>query len=405
MVKRFKNYTPIDQTKANSMLITICFITIICCNILKFFGYKEFEIPLQDIDINIWVKRVVNSTLFIINGITFSLMFIKRKLTKHELFEIILLSFMDYIITYNIQSMIYILIDFIFYVYIGIMLKGSSYRFKDIIESVYIFIVILIFQVLSALYRNINVNFHIFDNFIVSIVLQIDYYMMIILLVINCFKKGGYLYERHWWKTFLVTISKRKRIKNCVEQSEISICEKQVDIGFKVFVVVLSIAQVTLVGTLCYFINNALLQYLIIFVSFVFMRKVYGNSYHSDTVLKCTTLAILIFVTATRVALPPWMSVLCNILIGMCIAYMMYVWYYYFEYTNKNAITLRKGMSETEFDAYFEGYSFTETELKRLKLKYVEKKTYKEIADIEYVEYDSIKKFFQRINKQLKIKE
>lgn len=396
-----KNYTPIDKTRANSMLLTLSIVTIICCSFLKYLGYKDFEIPIKDIDINIWVRRIIYCALFITNGIFFSLLFIKRKLKKQELLFTILISLSDYLITYYMQSALYLLIDFLCYIAIGVFIKRKDFRFKDIIESLFIFFIVAILQFLSAFYKNVNFNFHIFENFIVSLVLQIDYYIMVILLVINAFRKGGYLYERHWWKTILVILSKRKSIKNSLEQTKNNVYQ-EVDIGFKVFVVLLSVAQFFLVGTLCYFINNAVFEYISIFISFVFMRYVFGKSYHSDKIIKCTTLAIITYLIATRVALPLWLSVLCNVLIGCIVAYIMYIWYYYITYTNMKYITLYKGMPIEEFEIYCQDKGFNTLEITRLKYKYVDMKTYKEIADIECVEQLSIKKFFQRINKKIK---
>lgn len=395
-----KRYIPIDKVRANSMLLTLSVITIICCSFLKFFGYKEFEIPIDDIDINMWVRRFIYCSLFIINGVIFSLLFIKRKLTAKELLFIILINLIDYLVTYYIQSFVYMFIDLATYFIIVLYLKKCKIKFKDIVETIYISIIIIVLQMLSMFYKNVNINFHVFEHFIDSIILQIDYYIVLVLLVINCFRKGGYLYERHWWKTILVFLPKRKRTKERLEQNESNVCE-EVDIGFKVFVVLLSVAQFVIVGTLCYFINDALFEYIAIFISFVFMRYVFGKSYHADKIIKCTMLAIIVFLIATRASLPPWVSVLCNVLLGCCIAYIMYIWYYYAEYTSVRYITLYKGMPLDELILYCKDRNLNELETKRLELRYVHSKTYKEIADIEKVEIGTIKVFFQRLRQKI----
>ena len=52
-----KNKIKIDIGNATSKLILLCWMTIIVCTVLKFFGYKEFEIPNFDFTINIWLQR------------------------------------------------------------------------------------------------------------------------------------------------------------------------------------------------------------------------------------------------------------------------------------------------------------------------------------------------------------
>lgn len=108
----------------------------------------------------------------------------------------------------------------------------------------------------------------------------------------------------------------------------------------------LSVFQFVLVGTLCYFINNVTWQYIVVFVSFVFMRLCFGKSYHCNSVIACTTLSCVTFISATRLGLPPHISVLCNVLNGCLLAYLMYVLYYFFKYTTAQAITIQKGMSK-----------------------------------------------------------
>ena len=64
-------------------------------------------------------------------------------------------------------------------------------------------------------------------------------------------------------------------------------------------------------------------------------------------------------------------------------------------------IKLYKGMSKEEFLEYIKNKGYNETEIKRLKLRYVNNKTYKEIASFEGVEISTIEKFFQRIKKKV----
>ena len=55
------------------------------------------------------------------------------------------------------------------------------------------------------------------------------------------------------------------------------------------------------------------------------MRAFFGMSYHAKTIITCTSLATLVFSIATRVSLPLYISILCNVLIGLLIAYILFI--------------------------------------------------------------------------------
>lgn len=64
-------------------------------------------------------------------------------------------------------------------------------------------------------------------------------------------------------------------------------------------------------------------------------------------------------------------------------------------------IKLYKGMSKEEFMEYIKTKAYNDKEIKRLKMRYVNNKTYKEIASYEGVEISTIEKFFQRFKKKV----
>ena len=197
----------------------------------------------------------------------------------------------------------------------------------------------MLYQLLTMFYKNIGILAN--GNFITLLILQIDYYMLIVLSIIKILQKGAELHGQ--WFTILVLLPFRRCTKETLQQNQKNVRE---EIGFKIFIVVLSLFQFILVGAFCYFINNALIQYLFIFVSFVLLRFVFGQSYHSKAIIKCTTLAIVIFTLSTRIALPTWLSVLSNMLIGGLIAYMMFVMYHFIRYTTAQGITIMRGMDK-----------------------------------------------------------
>lgn len=390
-----QNKAKIDIAHATSKMILLCWITIFVCTILKFFGYKDFEIPHFDFTINIWLHRFINLILYNCNNLLIILILFKRKLKIKEIISTICIFTILFILSLfeSFAIIVFILEPIIWFLLYFLFIKDDWY--KHLLDVICVFIIVFIYQGLTMIYKNFNTNLTTY-NLIPSLILQIDYYAFMILTIIYVFKKGGYIYG--CWKTFSFILSKRQRIKESVQQNQNDVSQ---EIGYKIFLVVLSITQIFLVGTICYFVNNVILEYFIIIVSFFVMRQVFGKSYHADSVLACTTLSVIVFTIATRLPLPQWLSILCNIFIGCMVAYVMYMWYYYAKYVTKEEIVIRSGMKREDLIYLCERANLTKLATDRMLLKYVEGKSTKEIAVIEGVELESIKSSIRRSRKAI----
>lgn len=385
-----------NKSKMYSRLVCLLWITIIFCNILKFLGVNDFNIPDISVAIPFVVRVIINGVLFTINSLCFTMILIKRKLTlKETLLNISLISPVFLLSLYDSLLIIKFILEVLISISLGIIFKKDK-KYKICIETILIYMILFIYQLLTSLYKNVNL---ITMSFIVETLLQIDYYCLLILTILKEFKKGDYIYER--WKTFILILSKRKRCEKSLQQNQKDVQEVNDELGFKIFVVMLSITQLVIVATACYFINNALIEFAIVFVSFTFMKPIFGKTHHEDTIIKCTTLALLVFLIATRISLPLWASTLCNILIGCLVAYIMHIMYYYVKYTKKG-ITLRLGMKKEDLLEICSEAGLSEINVNRMIMRYVERKTIKEIADIEFVDDYTISQSLYRSRKKIR---
>ena len=330
--------------KVYSTLIKLCWITVFSCQVLKLFGYREFEIPEYLCNIPFHIERLINYFFYCLNGLCFALLFAKRKLAVKEIIIVLVLNTILFIVsTYELGAVQGIL-EFISTIILAVYLIHSK-LYKDIIEGIFVTLVVILYQLCTMYYKDV-----VYHNVITYLILDIDFYILIFLTLLYAIKKGGYLYVSflNWWRkwiTFLVLLPKRKCFKECLQQNQESIQEVD-EIGYKVFLVLLSLAQLFAVGTLCYFINRVTIEYIIIVLSFFAIRPTLGESYHAQTVLKCTTLAMLVFTTATRLPVPTYVSIFCCVLIGLLVAYLMHIMYYYAKYTTIEGITIHRGMSK-----------------------------------------------------------
>jgi accessory gene regulator protein AgrB len=177
--------------------------------------------------------------------------------------------------------------------------------------------------------------------------------------------KGTYLYDRLASK--LVVLTKRRCKEKSLQQNKEILQQKE--IGYTIYLVLLSLFQFVVVFGICYLIKNTTINTLIIFISFVFMRAFFGISYHAKTVLSCTTISVLIFTLATRVSLPLYISILCNILIGLLIAYILFIiaqnetnskllekYKVNVSMMDKDSIMIKFGLSEIEASMIYDYY-------------------------------------------------
>ena len=385
---------PIDKQRMYSAMIGLCLVTILACWIMRLFGYHGFDLDMTNVDLHHIIRKIINGVLYVINSFTYLVLLYKRKLNKYEILSALIVYPVLFIMSLFkvLLSYVFILeyVSYIVYAIIGIKDKW----YKRIIEAITISIIFILYEICMGLLHNLNI-FGFEYNFIESTILMIDYYILKFLLILKHYK-GGYvhvqilIWGRLGWQTILVLLSKRKRNHKSIQQSKENVSQ---EIGFKFFVVALAIAQFAIVGVLCYFINHVVLQYFIVAISFFVMKKVFGKSYHAETIIRCTSLSCAVFITTTRLSLPLSISVLCNILLGTLVAYMMYVCYYFFKFTSKNGVTIYKGMSKEELDEACTDVNLEDIEYQVLYMYYCEKKKRYIIGNELGYSEDSISKF------------
>ena len=97
---------------------------------------------------------------------------------------------------------------------------------------------------------------------------------------------------------------------------------KKEKIAFLIFVAVVQIIQFSMVMGLA-IINNKPLEFIFIFCSFQFNRKVFGESYHSDSLSKCTVLTLILFYFLIRGTLSLDISIFIPVLLGLYFSYLL----------------------------------------------------------------------------------
>lgn len=337
--------------------LLLCIITILVCFIMKLFGYSGFDIPIIEsaLNNNQVIIILCYGLLYTLNGLLIIMLIVKRKLSIKEVVIFITTEFLYYI------SSLFITYEYVKLVIEIVLLLGLSlyivHDWKILIEVLLMYTLNFIYQTISLLTKGLIFSV-MGESFITNVILSIDYYMLMLVSVLYFMKRGEHLYElvlkfihkiRRRPISFLGIISKRNSEEKRIQQSE----EVVFEVGYFVFNIVLFIFQMLLVLSICYFIKNTLINVILIYISFVILRKVFGETYHADSIIKCTTISVILFITATELSLDINISLLSCIFIGIALSYGMHVYYFYDNYIKQNNDVTKLSLDELKKKLYF----------------------------------------------------
>lgn len=192
MLNKFKEF----YKNTYGMLITLSWILLIVCLIIKLFGGNWFELESQNgkfiqfciyVDEHILLKQIFGTIIALIT--TFPLYCIMLNEQKPKLWKVILLLSLLTIkcIIGWFNSTIGLILDII------ILLGVITLLNKNIKRNIICFVFINALQIITLLLRNASFGFDLncfnYNLFIVQTLYQIDYYIMIILWYLYTFKR------------------------------------------------------------------------------------------------------------------------------------------------------------------------------------------------------------------------
>lgn len=171
-------------------LITACWVVLLCCFVVKLLGGNWFEIACSNekfIAFCNWFK-VGSLQYYILSGISYIGIhiliistIIQHKISKSKTTLVIIIMLLFIHILKCILdklfkiSILLTIIDIIVYISCPFIFKNKNW-YRGIIG----FLMILFFQFISLIVKNINLS-NIDDNVLTSLIFMIDYYIMVIL--------------------------------------------------------------------------------------------------------------------------------------------------------------------------------------------------------------------------------
>lgn len=382
------------------LCIFVMFVALIC----KLAGSTDFDMPMIDskLNNNKALMIVCYLVLYNINSLLVLNIIIKRKFKRIEyLISIIGISFVYFINSTLNLGYFYFIIDISM---LGILVLIFTKEPMLFVETLLVSALNIFYQYLSLIIRELNIAVA-SELFATSIVFQLDYYMLLCITMLYFKHKEVNIYELVYrlirWNLAAVTIllTKRRCKEKRIQPSKEAICKKQVETSYVLYLVLLSLFQITLVGTACYFVKNTIFNFLFIFISFVVIRARFGKSYHADTILACTTLSLLIFASATRLSLDIDISLFSSVAVGFIVAFILHIKYYHTYYIKAKSDLTKLPLDELKLQLnylsdleinllydYWHRDNTTTVEDICAKYGYTSKKIYRTIAKIKIEE-------------------
>lgn len=156
---------------------------------------------------------------------------------------------------------------------------------------------------------------------------------------------------------------------------------------------------------------NKQLGMILFVVSYNLIQQCFNKRFHSDTIIKnnaikadfyCKVITIVVEIIYLIICIKATITIYLNIFIILSFCFASFLLQFCFEriMVKKNNINY---ISKNLLIEMCKEANLTPLTINRMVLKYVEHKTYKEIATIEYVDESTIKKSINRARKKLNI--
>lgn len=166
------------------VLIAVCWIAYIICLIIKLCGGNRFEIATSNetfialcdyIDNTLWLKMIIATITYVISSYIAYLILVKRKFFND--WWVIFILVITNIINILINN---VYLNIALSIIVALIIPLIRTRFKLWKHIIIGNILIFVFQLISLLTRNIGRNLN-NQSMLVSLIMQIDYYIMLII--------------------------------------------------------------------------------------------------------------------------------------------------------------------------------------------------------------------------------
>lgn len=349
-----------DMNKILSSTLKTYFIILIGIFILKIFGLEYFGLDIEN-DIIVLIDNFINTfhlemvwygiTLYIYQYIIFSITCVdnSRKMKIYTLCTLPIAIAMQILkITIN-NPFLFTIIDLLWLfmftmVYIKIVKRNKIEKYNITNYWIYMFLN-FIFQVISIIVRDINVKVD-YNNFIMSLVGNIDYLILSIISYKLFFSIGGkslwdgavFLFSHLQTSLKSFPTKLQNFYLNNKKKSRFEKISDSIYIPLFILWNIFTVVVILFIATL----NHTFAECIIILCSFWINKRTFGKAFHMPTAFSCFVVSNLTYYALNRITIPASISLLISVILGISLCYV----------TSKFVKTknLYKGMSLNEYN-------------------------------------------------------
>lgn len=288
--------------------------------------------------------RIYNwKKLFILSGITFPIIFGFNLLIYYFNFPEMILSVVIPFIILSIYSLIYT--DYCLFKNEKLNRRLNSFLTMTILYIGLSLFNIIFQQIILFLkftfFKFTFVNTNIFSLILLNLETWVAYFLSYMYCKIlnkeeeNNGRKLVVLFRFH-------KIEKCNKIKN---QIDLNFRQKLVYYGILLLIQLFQLTGVVIISL----INNAFYEFIGIYLGLIVGRIIFRKSWHSRSILICSFITFITFFLLTRASLPVNTSITCSYLLGILLAFILYIFAELEEKVNTN-ITIKEDLGETKVD-------------------------------------------------------
>ncbi len=331
MFKDYKNYL---STTLKVYLFVLVIIFILKIVGLDYFGINldnPLIIKINDIVVNHHFENLYYGfTLYIYTYIILSVSNCdnSKKMKLYSIFILFLSIIIKVVENYISSFIIIFILELVFLLLACLAYNKFKNPKKVLINSVSIIIINLLFQIVSIYFRNIHFDINL--PFIINMVLDFDYLIMLIILYKYIFLCGGDIRcVMEVGSSLLKKISLKKLLQELQKNYQNSITEfKSKNKEEKLTIIIFSILSLIwnfltlIVVFIIAMINDSFIECIFIITSFWLSKKSFGKAFHFESMIVCFIVSNLTYFVLNRITTPLGISIFIPILLGVGLSYI-----------------------------------------------------------------------------------
>lgn len=379
--------------------------------ILKVVGINRFGIDLENPFIlklneiiskynleNIWYSITLYINVYIVLAITCN-----DNSRRMKLYTLLCMPICILIQFIKNKSLIFVILDFVSVLILGLIYRKLKFNKTNYLNYIFVTGLMMLFQVISLVTRNMNVNITLGNNFIATVIMSIDYILISIILYKFYFIKGGNSLcgMVHYSGLHLMTALKnlpKKFQQKLVKKNKKKLTkqEKVYNMIFYPFVIIYNLFSMAVIFFISYLLDSVI-ECMFITLSFWINKFAFGKPFHAKDSKTCFIISSISYIILNKLASSTiGITILWQVILGVMFSFITS------RFVRNEIKKLYKGMPNEEFDNKILKVTDKDSlQYKICYMYYIDRKSELEISHKVNYSIDNIKKIKAKIKKQI----